>query len=143
MIASLNLAAFLIGMTFGKLRKYLKRFTPLFGITVLTLGLTSIYFSNSIALISIGMFLSGLGIGSLMPLLFLSTANLVPDTLNASALSITNSSLYFGQFISPLVFSGIASVFHIGGIRFDFLAGAVLTGFAGLVFIVVQIYQRY
>lgn len=141
-IASLNLAAFLIGMSFGKLRKYLKRFTPLFGITVLTLGLTLIYFSSNIALISVGMFLSGLGIGSLMPLLFLSTANLVPDTLNASALSITNSSLYFGQFISPLVFTLIASVFRRGDIRFDFLVGAVLTGFAGIVLIVVLVSRK-
>ena len=30
-IAALNLAAFLIGMSFGKLRKFLKQFTPLFG----------------------------------------------------------------------------------------------------------------
>ena len=141
-IASLNLAAFLIGMLFGKLRKYLKRFTPLFGITVLTLGLALIYFSSSIALISIGMFLSGLGIGSLMPLLFLSTANLVHDTLNASALAITNSSLYFGQFISPLVFTVIASVFHRADIRFDFLAGAVLTGFAAIVLIVVLVFRK-
>lgn len=142
-IASLNLAAFLIGMTFGKLRKYLKRFTALFGISLLTMGLTLIYFSGSITLISIGMFLSGLGIGSLMPLLFLSTANLVPDTLNASALSITNSSLYLGQFISPLVFTIIATVFQAEGIRFDFLAGAVLSGIAGVVFIVALVFQRH
>lgn len=141
-IASLNLAAFLIGMSFGKLRKYLKRFTPLFGITALTLGLTLIYFSSSIALISIGMFLSGLGIGSLMPLLFLSTANLVPDTLNASALSITNSSLYFGQFISPLVFTVIAAAFQIGEIRFDYLTGAVISGVATIVIAVVLIIKK-
>ena len=108
----------------------------------MTLGLTLIYFSGSIALMSVGMFLAGMGIGSLMPLLFLSTANLVPDSLNASALSITNSSLYFGQFVSPLVFTVIASVFHRADIRFDFLAGAMLTGFAAIVITVVLFIKK-
>ena len=141
-IGTLNLAAFLIGMSFGKLRNYLKEFTPLFSISLMTLGLILIYISGSIALMSVGMFLCGLGIGSLMPLLFLLTANLVPDSLNASALSITNSSLYFGQFVSPLVFTVIASVFQRTDIRFDFLAGAVLTGFAAVVLIVVLVFRK-
>jgi EamA domain-containing membrane protein RarD len=62
--------------------------------------------------------------------------------LNASALAITNSSLYLGQFISPLVFTLIASVFHSEVIRTDFLAGAVISGFTGIVFMGYLIFKR-
>jgi MFS family permease len=141
-IAALNLAAFLIGMFFGRFRGLLKRFTPLFGVVMLTAGLLLIYFSQSIGVIAIGMFLCGLAVGSLMPLLFLTTANMVPDALNAPALAITNSSLYLGQFASPLIFSLIAIIFQGQGIRFNFLAGSVMAGISSIVILAIVVVKK-
>ncbi len=141
-ISALNLAAFVIGMFFGRLREILKQFTPLFGLVMLTTGLLLLYLSGNIALIATGMFLCGLAIGSLMPLLFLTTANQVPDSLNAPALAITNSSLYLGQFASPLVFSLVSALIYSDGIRGNFLTGSVVAGVATIIFLVLLVVKR-
>jgi sugar phosphate permease len=77
-----------------------------------------------------------MGIGTLMPTIIQSTANLVPDELNGPALSITNSSLYLGQFISPLFFVLLGSLFHFQEVKTNFFAGGLLTLIAAVIFIV-------
>ncbi|PKO16311.1 MAG: hypothetical protein CVU39_08075 [Chloroflexi bacterium HGW-Chloroflexi-10] len=131
-IAALNVSAFLVGLWFGSLRSFLKRFTNLFGIVMLGSGLGILFISQSLPMVIVAMFIAGLGIGVLMPIIFLGTANLVPASLNATALSIINSSLYLGQFASPLVFAVIASIFHTEGVRNYFLSGALMTAIAAI-----------
>jgi MFS family permease len=135
-IAAMNLAAFLVGMTFGQIRKFLKSLTTFLALLSLGGGLMALNYVQSFPGVLISLFIAGMGIGTLMPTIFLITANLVPDELNGPALSITNSSLYLGQFISPLVFSLLGSLFHFQHIRDEFLASGILTLIAALVFIV-------
>jgi len=77
-----------------------------------------------------------MGIGTLMPTIFLVTANLVPNELNGPALSIVNSSLYLGQFASPLVISFLGSLLGLQQIRDDFFIGGVLTLVAAALFLI-------
>jgi MFS family permease len=132
-IAALNVSAFLVGLWFGSLRSLLKRFTNLFGILMLASGLGILFISQSLPMVIAAMFIAGLGIGTLMPTIFLVTANRVPASMNATALSIINSSLYLGQFASPLVFAAIASIFQTEGVRYYFLSGALMTAAAAVV----------
>jgi MFS family permease len=90
----------------------------------------------------VSLFIAGLGIGTIMPTIFLTTANLVPDELNGPALSITNSSLYLGQFLSPLFFSLIGTLFNMHTIRLNFFSGGLLTLLAALLFIVWLLTQK-
>lgn len=138
-IAVLNVAAFLVGMRFGWLRKLMGNFVPLFGLTTLSFGLLILYFAENLLVVLVAMFIAGLGIGTLMPTIFLTTANLVPAEMNAPALSGINGALYLGQFASPLVFSLIGVVFSLEGVRFDFFSGAVMAGVAAVVFFGVGI----
>lgn len=134
-IAALNFSAFLIGLRFAQLRAFLRRFTHLFGILTLAGGLLIMFFSQNLLIVIAAMFISGLGIGTLMPTIFLETSNLVPDALNAPALAIINSALYLGQFASPLIFSGILAFLHSGDVRFSFLSSAIMTLAAGLIYL--------
>jgi MFS family permease len=135
-IATMNLAAFIVGLAFGRIRKFLKSLTTLMGLVCLAGGLIALNFVLSFPAVLVSLFLAGMGIGTLMPTIFLSTANLVPDELNGPALSITNSSLYLGQFISPLFFSALASLFNYQDVKVNFFTGGMLTLLAALIFIV-------
>jgi MFS family permease len=135
-IATMNLAAFIVGLAFGRIRKTLKSLTTVIGLVCLAGGLIALNFVLTFSAVLISLFFAGMGIGTLMPTIFLSTANLVPDELNGPALSITNSSLYLGQFISPLFFSVLASLFNYQDVKVNFFAGGMLTLLAALIFIV-------
>jgi MFS family permease len=135
-IATMNLAAFIVGLAFGRIRKYLKFLSTLIGLVFLGGGLIAFNFVLSFPAVLVSLFFAGMGIGTLMPTIFLATANLVPDELNGPALSITNSSLYLGQFISPLFFSALASLFNYQDVKVNFFAGGILTLTSALIFIV-------
>jgi MFS family permease len=132
----MNLAAFIVGLAFGRIRKTLKSLTTVIGLVCLAGGLIALNFVLTFSAVLISLFFAGMGIGTLMPTIFLSTANLVPDELNGPALSITNSSLYLGQFISPLFFSVLASLFNYQDVKVNFFTGGMLTLLAALIFIV-------
>lgn len=141
-IALLNVAAFLVGLQFSHLRKVFGRFLPLFGLLALASGLFILYFSENLVIVLTAMFIAGLGIGTLMPTIFLTTANLVPNELNAPALSFINGGLYLGQFFSPVIFAFLGGVFSATQVRFDFLSGAVMAGVAAVVFVLITYYKK-
>jgi MFS family permease len=135
-IATMNLAAFIVGMAFGQIRKSLKSMTTVIGLICLAGGLIALNFVFTFPAVLVSLFFSGMGIGIVMPTIFLTTANLVPDELNGPALSITNSSLYLGQFLSPLFFSLLGSFLNFQDVKADFFAGGVLTFIAAFILIV-------
>ncbi len=135
-IATMNLAAFIVGLAFGRIRKTLKSLTTVIGLVCLAGGLIALNFVISFPAVLVSLFFAGMGIGTIMPTIFLATANLVPDELNGPALSITNSSLYLGQFLSPLFFSLLGSFLNFQDVKADFFAGGVLTFMAALILIV-------
>lgn len=135
-IAIMNLAAFIVGLAFGRIRKTLKSLTTILGLVCLAGGLIALNYVLSFPAVLVSLFFAGMGIGTLMPTIFLITANLVPDELNGPALSIANSSLYLGQFISPLFFVLLGSLFHFQEVKTNFFAGGVLTLIAALIFTV-------
>ncbi len=124
-IATMNLAAFFVGLAFGGIRKRLKSSTSILALLSLGGGLIALNYVQTFPAVLVSLFIAGLGIGTIMPTIFLNTANLVPDELNGPALSITNSSLYLGQFLSPLFFSLIGTLFNAQSIRMNFFSGGI------------------
>ncbi len=135
-IAAMNLSAFLIGLRFGSIRSHLKHFTHLLGLLALASGLGLMVLAQNLVFVIVAMFIAGLGVGTLMPTIFVETSNRVPTTLNAPALGIINSSLYLGQFASPLVFSALAALFQAPDVRFRFMASSIMTFIAVAVYLV-------
>jgi len=133
-IATMNLAAFIVGLLFGRIRKLLKSLTTILGLLCLGGGLFALNYVQSIPVLLVSLFVAGMGIGVLMPTIFLTTANLVSNELNGPALSITNSSLYLGQFLSPLFFSLLGTVFDFSAIKTSFFIGGILTLLAAGIF---------
>lgn len=134
-IAAMNLSAFIIGLRFGSLRNRLKHFTPLLGLVALASGLGLMVLAQNLTLVIIAMFIAGLGIGTLMPTIFVETSDRVPSTLNVPALGVINSALYLGQFASPLIFSALAALFQEPDVRFRFLSSSIMTFLAVAVYL--------
>ncbi len=141
-IATMNTAAFLVGLGFGRIRKVLKSYTTLIALICLGGGVAALSFVQSFPFLLVALFIAGMGIGILMPTIFTSTANLVPDELNGPALSITNSSIYLGQFISPLVFTLLEKIFKLETIGDHFLVGGIFTLIAAFIFLVWMYLRR-
>jgi MFS family permease len=141
-IATMNLAAFLVGMTFGQIRKFLKTLTTLLALLSLGGGLLALNFVETFPGVLVSLFIAGMGIGILMPTIFLVTANMVSNEQNGPALSLTNSSLYLGQFISPLVFLLLGSLFRFQQIREEFLVSGILTIIAAVIFLFWSLFQK-
>lgn len=141
-IATMNTAGFLVGLAFGKIRSRLQSTTTLLSLLCLGGGIAALNFVQSFPAVLIALFLAGMGIGALMPTIFLVTANLVPNELNGPALSIVNSSLYLGQFASPLVISFLGSLLGFQSIRQDFFMGGVLTLVAAVIFVFWMLFRR-
>lgn len=134
-IATMNTAGFLVGLAFGKIRSRLKSFTTLLSLLCLGSGLAALNYVQTFPAVLIALFFAGMGIGVLMPTIFLVTSNMVPNKLNGPALSIVNSSLYLGQFASPLVISFLGSLLGLQQIRDDFFIGGILTLLAAVLFV--------
>ena len=141
-IGTMNLAAFLVGMAFGQIRKFLKSIATLLALLSLGGGLLAMNFVETFPGILVSLFIAGMGIGILMPTIFLITANMVSNEQNGPALSLTNSSLYLGQFISPLVFSLLGSLFHFQHIRDEFLVSGILTIIAAAIFLFWSLFKK-
>jgi MFS family permease len=138
-IAAMNVSAFLVGLQFGRIRSKLKSYTHFVGLIALGTGLGVQYFAAGLGTVMLGMFISGLGIGSLMPTLFTETANRVPAHLNSPALSVINSASYLGQFACPIIFTAIAALFQVEDVRFKFLSSAVMALTAALIFLIIAL----
>ena len=141
-IATLNLAAFIVGLAFGSIRKHLKSLLTILGLLSLSAGLIALNYVQTFPAVLIALFFIGMAIGTLMPTIFLSTAKMVPDELNGPALSIANSGLYLGQFISPLFFSLVGTLFYARTIRMDFLSGGILALMAAFVFFIWKLMRK-
>lgn len=141
-IATLNLAAFMVGLAFGSIRKHLKSLGTILALLSLSAGLIALNYVQTFPAVLVSLFLIGMGIGIIMPTIFLTTANLVPDELNGPALSIANSGLYLGQFISPLFFSLIGLLFNTQTIRMNFFSGGVLALLATFIFFIWTLVRK-
>ncbi len=141
-IATMNLVAFFLGFAFGSIRKHLKSLATFMALLSLSAGLIALNYVQNFPAVLISLFFVGGGIGILMPTIFLTTANLVPNELNGPALSITNSGLYLGQFISPLFFSLIGILFHAQTIRTNFFSGGVFAFIAALIFSIWMLVRK-
>jgi MFS family permease len=126
-ISFLTFASFIIGLKFSPIKNFLGKYLLPTGILFISLGFMVLRSANSITFVLISMFSIGIGIGLLMPYFMFKTSQAVPQEANAPALALVSSSLFLGQFVSPILFSVISNLTQINRIRFDFTIAAFTT----------------
>lgn len=91
-------------------------FAVLYGLSFvhLALGYALIGWAVSYAILLIGLAIAGIGLGLLMPNLNLSLASMTPAAFRGRVLSGVTTSIFLGQFLSPLVSQPISQVIGLG-----------------------------
>ena len=127
-----TLGAFQIGMKFSAVKKRLGDKTKYVSCGLLFVGYLLLSVGNGMILIMAGLLSIGFGLGLIVPLLNSQIAATVDKKEVTSAMAITSSMLYLGQFISPLLVQGIQSVMKVTDIRFPYYMAMGLTLLLGV-----------
>lgn len=141
-IAAYQGAQFLVALIFDKIYRILKNNTAIFGLVVSVIGFIILFSANSLWMIILAVFITGLGIGTLVPYNALTISNQVSPDLSGWALSLNTSALFAGQFISPFLFSLISTIFGFSSVRFYFLSAAVMCAMVALIIFSAKINHR-
>jgi MFS family permease len=78
------------------------------------IGYIQIGLAGSYALILIGLAIAGLALGLLMPNMTVWVSTTVPDAVRGRALGGLSTSLFLGQFLSPIVTQPVSQTFGLG-----------------------------
>ncbi|MDZ5782590.1 MFS transporter [Marinococcus luteus] len=103
MIASLNVGGFAAGSMLGSITDRLGRWTVPLQLAVTGFGFVLIAFGGQAVLITIGIILIGIGLGTIIPLIFDRVTKVSSAAQMSLAIAVVQSFMYFGQFTSPLV----------------------------------------
>lgn len=132
-ISTLNLTAFIIGIFYHSISKALKKCTLIFSLTIMFVGFLLLTMSSSILQIILALFFIGIGLGVVLPLIFTSTGKCVSRKDSTFAMALISSSMYFGQFLSPVLISGATSYLGNNSIKFPFIFSTILIGITILI----------
>lgn len=141
-LASYQGAQFLVALLFDKIYKLLKNNTAIFGLAISVIGFSILFTAGNLWMIILAVFITGLGIGALVPFNALTISNQVGSDLSGWALSLNTSALFAGQFISPFVFSIVKNIFHFSSIRYYFLSAAVMCAGVAIIMIITKMGRR-
>ena len=89
--------------------KYIRRkmsFYPVFSLAFLlwSFGYTGLALSENLLIITIGLILSGVGNGLVLPNTKVLLINIVPGEFRGRSVGVLTMAFYFGQFFSPMLF---------------------------------------
>lgn len=138
MIASLNAGGFAAGSMLGSITSRLGRWTVPLQLAVTGIGFVLIAFGGQAVLITLGIILIGIGLGTVIPLIFDRVTKVSSAVQMSLAMAVVQSFMYFGQFMSPLVldFVGRLAGGSIGTNQFIYaFSGITALVVAALVFL--------
>ena len=131
--SALTLSSFLAGLAYSWAGRQLHSWALVAGAALVGGGFWLLGGSTSFTAVVLGMVVVGLGVGTTHPALLLATANLAPQSSSGQALSIFNSAMYAGQFLSPFVFRSLGLLVNASSARFSFRIAGVAFAVAALV----------
>ena len=111
-----TLAGAIAGVWFGKLVAKLKGHGVVFlGFLAMSLAMLVLSFATTFALVVIGCGLMGVCMGFVMPNFMLKGMELVPSNKRGLASGLLTSSIFIGQFVSPLLSTALIESFDYSG----------------------------
>ena len=122
-----------IGILYGKLNKLFKENLLLIGLSIITLGFTTITFSNSLLLVTIGVLLAGIGFGITIPFIYTKVAMVAPKNSVNLAYTFILIATNIGVFSSPLIINSLGKLFNMQRVESSMLLAVF--GFAFLLII--------
>ena len=120
------LVAAVVSLLYGRIKARLS-YQTISGLILLSMGIgyLAIALGASYMASVVGLFLSGIGLGLLLPNLNLWLVSIAPASLRGRAVGGLTMLIFFGQFMSPVVFQPVADAVGLVG-AFAVAAGALL-----------------
>lgn len=120
-----NAIAFITGMILSRLIRRLGRGIKYLAVILLGAGFVFLSLPVNLLTVLVGLMVLGAGLGSIVPVLNAQIAFHIERDKVASAMAIMGATLFLGQFLSPIVFDGLAHLLHIRDVRAPFYLAAV------------------
>lgn len=127
LMALQTLAAFIIGLNYGRIDMLFREKTSYLGGVSLIAGYLLLATQNHIFIISLSIIFIGIGLGLLVPYL---NKNLLASTKPENAttvMALMSASLYLGQFISPLLSQFLNNLINPDWIKFPYYYAMVIS----------------
>ncbi len=111
------LFASIIAYNYKRIKKHLSFFT-IYSIMFLFMGTgyLILYSADSFSMVVIGAVISGLGSGLLMPNTNLWLVNIIPEGIRGRIIGGLTSSIFLGQFMSPVIVNPLLDYYSLAGI---------------------------
>ncbi|NFF67078.1 MFS transporter [Clostridium sporogenes] len=137
-IAVFTFGGFISGIILSSITKILGKFTISVGIGMMLLGYVVLLYSNNIFMILISVASVGFGFSIIYPLIFLKTGIISDEKSSSIAISIVSSSMFLGQFLSPIVLQCIGDILNNTSIRLNFKILSICLGVYLIISLIVQ-----
>ena len=137
-IAVFTFGGFISGSLLSAIVKRLKQFTIIIGIGIMCLGYSLLLYSYNIYMIGISVGFVGFSFGMIYPLIFLKTSKISNECSNSVAISIVSSSMFLGQFLSPIVLQYFNNLLSNNSNRFNFKFLAICLSIAVVISLILQ-----
>ncbi|WP_343322510.1 MFS transporter [Chromohalobacter nigrandesensis] len=136
-IAICSVGGFAGGMSVAFFRRVLKSFFVPLQVVYMAVGFVLIAFLNQyIVLLGLGVLILGFGYGSTVPVIFDGATKITTGAARSMATAILVSSIYLGQFLSPIVLDEISQVFGNGSVYYSYSAMALALVFVAILMFV-------
>lgn len=126
-IATCSVGGFLGGLTVAYFKRKFKAFFVPLQVVFMAVGFSLIvFYDQSLFVMGLGVLILGFGYGSTVPIIFDSASKITTGNAGAFATAILVSSIYAGQFISPVLLGAVSRTFGDGSVHFSYLVVALV-----------------
>ncbi|WP_051302701.1 MFS transporter [Salibacterium aidingense] len=142
-IAVMTLGGLAGGLLLAKVKHLLQSFTVPVQVTLMGAGFSLIGFTSHAIPIAVGVFIMGLGAGTLIPSIYNGVAAVSSGLQVMTAMAVVQSFMYLGQFMSPLVMDTVSTLVGHPTNRFIYSMSAVITLGTGIILLAVKTARAY
>ncbi len=138
-IALFTFGGFMAGINLSKITKTFKKFSIPLGVGVMCLGYILLLYSKNLYILLASVTLVGFAFGVIYPLIFLNTTSISDKNSNSIALSVVSSSMFLGQFLSPILLKCVNNLLNNNSIRLNFKFLSICLGIAFAITLLIQL----
>lgn len=142
-ISVFMVSGFIAGMILAYIHRFLKKYTVIFGLGIMSLGYIVLSVANNLGLVIAGSGFVGFSFGVLFPSLLILITNKCSANSCVLALSFTSCAQFLGQFLSPYILQLIKEVFGLSSLRNDFIILAITLSVSTIIYFVIKQIMKY
>lgn len=141
-ISFTTVGGMITSLTLIQLQDILKSYIMPISIFLMGVAFTGLALSHSVPIILACTCMIGFGQGILFPLINVKALGLVNPLQSDRVIAIVSSSIFIGQFSSPLILDGIAKVAGFPAIRFQYSVIGIALGITVLLIILSKMFRK-